>query len=310
MRTFTPTAKPTRRCFGSKSKSIVFDTVEVCGSSPHGPTISFSELASTGFLGQAPIGSIKEAVPRHNFIRARFDRVLSPRGGIEMTIRPLNSWLFVVLSIGPRGSAPQVHIRMQFEEVERQPARQPGSSGRIPRAAASDAARCGRGRRRFRTTSCWRNTRFPQSRGRRVRKSRASTPNQSRNRLNMAVSYNKPPRERVSYVADSLERKHFGGAQAKGGWPSASATRQISPPLILPLLPSSGKIVGCWQFSFRFTDSGLEAFLVEGNCRHWVLLRYFDSGGYLRQQFLLRRRSHFFAGTSSPPLSHAYGRAH
>src|SRR4029077_15663534 len=74
--------------------------------------------------------------------------------------------------------------------------------------------------------------------------------------------------------------------------------------------PSSGKIVGCWQFSFRFTDSGLEAFLVEGNCRHWVLLRYFDSGCYLCQQFLLRRRSHFFAGTSSPPLSHAYGRAH
>ena len=29
----------------------------------------------------------------------------------------------------------------------------------------------------------------------------------------MAVSYNKPPRERVSYVADSLERKHFGEAQ-------------------------------------------------------------------------------------------------
>jgi hypothetical protein len=36
------------------------DTVEVCGSGPHGPTIFFSELASTTFLGQAPIGSIKE----------------------------------------------------------------------------------------------------------------------------------------------------------------------------------------------------------------------------------------------------------
>jgi hypothetical protein len=28
----------------------------------------------------------------------------------------------------------------------------------------------------------------------------------------MAVSYNKLPRERVWYVADSLERKHFGEA--------------------------------------------------------------------------------------------------
>ena len=36
------------------------DTVEVCGSSPHGPTISFSDLASTTFLGQAQIGSIKD----------------------------------------------------------------------------------------------------------------------------------------------------------------------------------------------------------------------------------------------------------
>jgi hypothetical protein len=39
-----------------------FDTVEVWGSSPHGPTIIFSELASTTSLGQAPIGSIKEVV--------------------------------------------------------------------------------------------------------------------------------------------------------------------------------------------------------------------------------------------------------
>ena len=38
------------------------DTVEVCGSSPHGPTISFSELASTTSLDQAPIGSIREVV--------------------------------------------------------------------------------------------------------------------------------------------------------------------------------------------------------------------------------------------------------
>jgi hypothetical protein len=38
------------------------DTVEVCGSSPHGPTISFSELASTTSLAKAPNGSTKEAV--------------------------------------------------------------------------------------------------------------------------------------------------------------------------------------------------------------------------------------------------------
>jgi hypothetical protein len=38
------------------------DTVEVCGSGPHGPTIFFSELASTTFLGKAPMGSIKEVV--------------------------------------------------------------------------------------------------------------------------------------------------------------------------------------------------------------------------------------------------------
>ena len=43
-------------------ESGLVDTVEVCGSSPHGPTISFSELASTTFLGQAPIASIKDAV--------------------------------------------------------------------------------------------------------------------------------------------------------------------------------------------------------------------------------------------------------
>jgi hypothetical protein len=33
--------------------------------------------------------------------------------------------------------------------------------------------------------------------------------------LNMAGSYNKPPRECASYVAESSERKHFGEAQ---GW--------------------------------------------------------------------------------------------
>ena len=36
--------------------------VEVCGSSPHGPTIFFSELASATLLGKAPNGSIKELV--------------------------------------------------------------------------------------------------------------------------------------------------------------------------------------------------------------------------------------------------------
>jgi hypothetical protein len=39
-----------------------FDTVEVCGSSPHGPTIFFSELASPTSPGKAPNGPIKEVV--------------------------------------------------------------------------------------------------------------------------------------------------------------------------------------------------------------------------------------------------------
>jgi hypothetical protein len=55
------------QCMMSCATSAYFgsprvDTVEVCGSSPHGPTIFFSELASTTFLDQAPIGSIKEGV--------------------------------------------------------------------------------------------------------------------------------------------------------------------------------------------------------------------------------------------------------
>ncbi len=40
---------------------MIFDTVEVWGSSPHGPTISFNGLASTTSLGKAPNGSIKDA---------------------------------------------------------------------------------------------------------------------------------------------------------------------------------------------------------------------------------------------------------
>ena len=37
------------------------DTVEVWGSSPHGPTISFNGLASTTSSGRAPNGSINDA---------------------------------------------------------------------------------------------------------------------------------------------------------------------------------------------------------------------------------------------------------
>ena len=52
------------QCMISCAASACFgiDTVEVCGSSPHGPTIRLSELASTTSLGKAPIGSIKEVV--------------------------------------------------------------------------------------------------------------------------------------------------------------------------------------------------------------------------------------------------------
>ena len=55
---FQPTLQPTE-C------DVLYDfvdTVEVCGSSPHGPTIFFSDLASTTLLDQAPIGSIKEVL--------------------------------------------------------------------------------------------------------------------------------------------------------------------------------------------------------------------------------------------------------
>jgi hypothetical protein len=45
---------------GQIERSAV-DTVEVCGSSPHGPTILFSELTRTTSLGKAPNGSIREA---------------------------------------------------------------------------------------------------------------------------------------------------------------------------------------------------------------------------------------------------------
>ena len=41
---------------------FLLDTVEVNGSSPFGPTIFFSELASATLLGKAPNGSIKELV--------------------------------------------------------------------------------------------------------------------------------------------------------------------------------------------------------------------------------------------------------
>jgi hypothetical protein len=46
----------------SAMSCTTFDTVEVCGSSPHGPTIFFNKLASATSLGKAPNGSIKEVV--------------------------------------------------------------------------------------------------------------------------------------------------------------------------------------------------------------------------------------------------------
>jgi hypothetical protein len=44
----------------SAMSCTTFDTVEVCGSSPHGPTIFFNKLASATSLGKAPNGSIKK----------------------------------------------------------------------------------------------------------------------------------------------------------------------------------------------------------------------------------------------------------
>jgi len=87
----------------------------------------------------------------------------------------------------------------------------------------------------------------------------------------MAVSYNKPPRDRVSYVADSLERKHFGEAPDKASRPSASATRQISPPLILSLLllPVKLSVAGNFLFVSRIVGwrlSLLKAIVAIGFC--------------------------------------------
>ena len=45
-------------------------------------------VAIAAFLVMIAISAL---VLRHNFIRAKIGRVLSPRDGIEMTIRPLNS---------------------------------------------------------------------------------------------------------------------------------------------------------------------------------------------------------------------------
>ena len=52
-------------CVASSRTGSGFDTVEVCGSSPHGPTIFFNDLASAIFLDQAPIGAINKAVHNH-----------------------------------------------------------------------------------------------------------------------------------------------------------------------------------------------------------------------------------------------------
>lgn len=56
-------------------------------------------------------------------------------------------------------------------------------------------------------------TRFSMSKARRVLKSRTSKSSQSENRLNMAGTYNRVPRECLSYVADSSDCKHFGEGQ-------------------------------------------------------------------------------------------------
>jgi hypothetical protein len=52
-----------QQVFCGKEEDI--DTVEVCGSSPHGPTILFSDLASKPSFDKAPNGSIKDAANRN-----------------------------------------------------------------------------------------------------------------------------------------------------------------------------------------------------------------------------------------------------
>jgi hypothetical protein len=75
--------------FGSPRGLLSFDTVEVCGSSPHGPTISFSELASITSLGKAPIGSIKEAVRnyRRHFLISHCYDTCPPAGPLTENVR-------------------------------------------------------------------------------------------------------------------------------------------------------------------------------------------------------------------------------
>src|SRR5258707_5187047 len=66
-----------------------FDTVEVWGSSPHGPTIFFNGLAFTTSLRKAPIGSIREAVRnyRGHFLSILRQDTCTPSGLLIGNVR-------------------------------------------------------------------------------------------------------------------------------------------------------------------------------------------------------------------------------
>jgi hypothetical protein len=68
---FQPTTQPTKSMSYMNSRVLwhsprSFDTVEVWGSSPHGPTIFFNGLASTTSAHKNPNGSIIRIVSSHN----------------------------------------------------------------------------------------------------------------------------------------------------------------------------------------------------------------------------------------------------
>jgi hypothetical protein len=67
-------------CRDNKSFAIPssVDTVEVWGSSPHGPTISFSEFASTTSPSTAPNGSIKHTAEPRSYPHLNVYLILEP----------------------------------------------------------------------------------------------------------------------------------------------------------------------------------------------------------------------------------------
>ena len=105
---FNPKANP--RCVRLLG---IYDTVEVWGSSPHGPTISFSELAYTTPARQAPNGSIKDACadlrdlifPTTGLERSRYLEVSLEIGRVVLNAPVTGGTLELNQRRGPAGSS-------------------------------------------------------------------------------------------------------------------------------------------------------------------------------------------------------------